>query len=67
MLQIEKEYIVDEKGNPTKVVISLSDFRLIEEILGLDLDKVARDALIQARLDREKNVPDAYIDLDDIS
>lgn len=45
MLQIEKEYIVDEAGNPSKVVISLADFRLLEEMLGLDLDEEASSSL----------------------
>jgi PHD/YefM family antitoxin component YafN of YafNO toxin-antitoxin module len=67
MLQIQKEYIVDEAGNPNKVIISLADFRLIEEMLGIDLDENTLEELRQARYDRESGVVDAYLDLDAIA
>lgn len=66
MVRIRKEYIIDETGKPTKVIIPLSDFRLLEEMLGLDLDEDALDDLIQARYDRESGNSDAYSALDDI-
>jgi hypothetical protein len=66
MLDIRKEYIVDETGNPTKVILSLADFRLIEEILGLDLDEEALADLEQARHDRQNGQLDAFITLDAI-
>jgi hypothetical protein len=37
-MNINKRYIVDERGNPTEVVILLEDYRKIEELLGLDLN-----------------------------
>jgi PHD/YefM family antitoxin component YafN of YafNO toxin-antitoxin module len=64
MLQIQKEYIVDEAGNPNKVIISLADFRLLEEMLGFDLDENALTDLRQARQDRENGNMDAYLELD---
>lgn len=66
MLNIRKEYIVDAAGKPTRVILSLADFRLIEEMLGLDLDEAAIKELTQARYDRENDVPDTYIDLGDV-
>jgi hypothetical protein len=66
MVRIRKEYIIDEAGNPTKVIIPLADFRLLEEMLGLDLDAEALDDLLQARHDREENRKNAYLDLDDL-
>jgi PHD/YefM family antitoxin component YafN of YafNO toxin-antitoxin module len=66
MLQIQKEYIVDEAGNPSKVIISLTDFRLLEEMLGLDLDEEALEDLRQARHDRENGNLEAYEELDTI-
>lgn len=66
MVRIRKEYIIDETGKPTKVIIPLSGFRLLEEMLGLDLDEDALDDLIQARYDRESGNSDAYSALDDI-
>jgi PHD/YefM family antitoxin component YafN of YafNO toxin-antitoxin module len=67
MLQIQKEYIVDEAGNPNKVIISLADFRLIEEMLGIGLGKITLEELRRARYDRESGVVDAYLDLDTIA
>jgi PHD/YefM family antitoxin component YafN of YafNO toxin-antitoxin module len=66
MHDIRKEYIVDETGNPTKVILSLADFRLIEEMLGLDLDEEALADLKQARQDRQNGQLDAFITLDAI-
>ena len=66
MLDIRKEYIVDETGNPTKVILSLADFRLIEEMLGLDLDEEALSDLKQAQHDRQNGRLDAFIALDAI-
>jgi hypothetical protein len=33
-MPIVKKYIVDEQGKPKEVVISLADFKKIEELLG---------------------------------
>ena len=66
MVRIRKEYIIDEAGKPTKVIIPLADFRLLEEMLGLDLDEEALDDLLQARHDRENRQESAYLHLDDI-
>lgn len=67
MLHIQKEYIVDEAGNTNKVIISLADFRLLEEMLGLDLDEESLEDLRRARQDRENGMLDAYVDLDSIA
>jgi hypothetical protein len=64
MINIRKEYIVDEAGTPTKVVLPLADFRLIEAMLGLDLDEEALADIEQARQDRENDSEDAFIDLE---
>ena len=66
MLNIHKEYIVDDNGNPTKVILPLADFRLIEEMLGLDLDSQAISDLKAAKKSREKGQEDAFIDLDEL-
>ncbi len=62
-MHIEKEYIVDENGSPKAVIISVEDFRRIEEMLGLDLDEETVRQLYEARGDREKKTPDAYVPL----
>lgn len=65
-MNINKRYIVDERGNPKEVVILLEDYRKIEELLGLDLDDEAVKQLNEARKDRESGNKDAYVDLDSI-
>lgn len=62
MLQIQKEYIVDEAGNPSKVIISLADFLLLEEMLGLDLPENVFEDLRNARQEREDGVFGAYLE-----
>jgi PHD/YefM family antitoxin component YafN of YafNO toxin-antitoxin module len=65
-MNINKRYIVDERGNPKEVVILLEDYRKIEELLGLDLDDEAVKHLREARKDRESGNKDAYVNLDSI-
>ena len=65
-MNINKRYIVDERGNPKEVVLLLEDYRKIEELLGLDLDDEAVKQLREARKDRENGNKDAYVDLDSI-
>ncbi len=65
-MPINKRYIVDEQGNPKEVVITIEDYRKIEELLGWDLDKEAIEQLHQARRDRESGKKDAYLRLDTI-
>ena len=60
------ENIDDEDGKPKEVIIPLEEFLLIEELLGLDLDKAAIEDLQQARQDRESGKKDAYVDLESI-
>ena len=62
-MNISKKYIVDEHGNPKEVIILLEDFRKIEELLGLDLDKEAVKQLREARKDRESGNKAAYVEL----
>lgn len=64
MINIRKEYIVDDSGKPTKVILPLADFRLIEEMLGLDLDEQAIADLEEAKNDRQKDRKDAFVDLE---
>jgi PHD/YefM family antitoxin component YafN of YafNO toxin-antitoxin module len=66
MVTVHKKIIVDEKGKPTEVVIPWKEYKEIEELLGLDLDKKAIADLKQAQKDREKDKKDAYVELDSI-
>ncbi len=65
-MAINKRYIVDEQGTPKEVVITIEDYREIEELLGWDLDKEAVRQLRQAKMDRESGDKSAYLDLDAI-
>ena len=54
-MNINKRYIVDEKGNPTEVIIPLDDYRKMEELLGWDLDDDETiKQLREAKNDRDK-------------
>ena len=66
MFRLHKKIIVDEKGKPTEVIIPWKEYKEIEELLGLDLDKKAIEDLKQAQKDREKGKKDAYVELDSI-
>ena len=65
-MPINKRYIVDEQGNPKEVIITIEDYRKIEELLGWDLDTETIEQLHQARRDRESGNKDAYLSLDSI-
>lgn len=65
-MNINKRYIVDERGNPKEVVILLEDYIKIEEMLGLDLNDETVIQLREAQKDRKSGNKDAYIDLDSI-
>ena len=62
-MNINKKYIVDEKGNPTEVVILFKDFKRIEEMLGLDLDDTAIKELEKAQRDRKSKKTGIYKNL----
>ena len=66
IMDINKKYIVDEKGNPKEVIIPIEHFRKMEELLGWDLDDETVQQLREAKMDREKGNKEAYIDLDSI-
>lgn len=66
MITVHKKIIIDKKGKPTEVIIPWKEYREIEEILGLDLEKKAIADLRQAKKDREEGKKDAYLDLDDV-
>ena len=66
MITIHKKLVLDEKGKPTEVIIPWDEYKEMEELLGLDLDKTAIEDLEQARKDRAKGKKDAYSDLDSI-
>jgi hypothetical protein len=42
-MNISKRYITDKNGNPKEVVLSLADYKKIEELLGLDLNAEAQN------------------------
>ena len=65
-MNINKKFIVDEKGNPTEVVILFKDFKRIEEMLGLDLDDTAIKELEKAQRDRKSKKTGIYKDLTSI-
>jgi PHD/YefM family antitoxin component YafN of YafNO toxin-antitoxin module len=66
MITIHKKIILDENGKPTEVIIPWDEYKEIEDILGLDLDKNAIEDLKQAKEDREKGKKDAYVELDSV-
>ncbi len=66
MLAFKKKFVVDENGAPQEVIIDWKDFRLIAEMLGLDLDDGAMADLRQGRHDRAQNNREAYLDLNAI-
>ncbi len=61
-MNINKRYIVDEKGNPKEVIIPLDDYRKMEELLGWDLDDETIKQLREAKNDRDKGNKEAYVD-----
>lgn len=66
MITIHKKVIVDESGKPTEVIIPWEEYKEMEELLGLDLDKKAISDLKQAQEDRASGNKKAYLDLDSI-
>ncbi|MBK6328705.1 MAG: hypothetical protein KA362_20075 [Chloroflexi bacterium] len=67
MLSIPRKYIVDDAGNRKEVIIAYEDFRLIEELLGLDLEEDVVTILKEASRDRAYKAKETYIELDDLS
>ena len=67
MLSIPRKYIVDDAGNRKEVIIAYEDFRLIEELLGLDLEEDVVTILKEASRDRAYKAEETYIELDDLS
>jgi hypothetical protein len=66
MFTLHKKLIVDERGNPTDVVIPWPEFVELSELLGLDLDAEAISDLKTAQADRRTGASDAFLDLDAI-
>jgi PHD/YefM family antitoxin component YafN of YafNO toxin-antitoxin module len=66
MITIHKKVVVDEHGKPTEVIIPWEEYKEMEELLGLDLDKEAVSDLKQAQDDRASGNKEAYSDLDSI-
>jgi hypothetical protein len=66
MLSISKKYVVDDSGKRKEVIISYDDFRIIEELLGLDLEDEVVTILKEASQDRIYKTEDAYVNLDDL-
>lgn len=61
MLILHKKLIVDERGNPTDVVIPWPEFVEISELLGLDLDEAAIGDLRAAQADRRTGAPGSFL------
>ena len=66
MISIPKKVVYDETGKPVEVILPWDVFQEIEEMLGLDLDEEAKEALRQARKDRESEHEEAYIPLEEL-
>lgn len=66
MISIPKKVVYDETGKPVEVILPWDVFQEIEEVLGLDLDEEAKEALRQARKDRESEREEAYIPLEEL-
>lgn len=66
MLSIPRKYIVDDAGNRKEVIISYDDFRMIEELLGLDLEDDVVAILKEAGQDRAYKIEEKYVSLDDL-
>ncbi len=66
MTSIPKKVVYDETGKPVEVILPWDVFQEIEEVLGLDLDEEAKEALRQARKDREGEREEAYIPLEEL-
>lgn len=66
MISIPKKVVYDETGKPVEVILPWDVFQEIEEVLGLDLDEEAKEALRQARKDREDGREEAYIPLEEL-
>jgi hypothetical protein len=60
MTALRKRIVVDEKGNPTDVIISWAQFRELSEALGLDLDEKAKTDLRATRRDLKRPNPAAF-------
>lgn len=57
MLEIHKNYVLDENQQPVAVQIPISEFEQIEEILGdLGLAKLMEEALDDERLSKDEAV-----------
>jgi hypothetical protein len=52
MIAIHKKPIVDGEGKPMEVIIPWAEFLEISELLGMDLDKTARQDLALTHADR---------------
>ncbi|PZN74654.1 MAG: hypothetical protein DM484_20675 [Candidatus Methylumidiphilus alinenensis] len=66
MLTLHKKLIVDDRGNPTDVIIPWAEFLEISEMLAIDLDETAIGDLKQAKADRIAGNKEAYVSLDDV-
>ncbi|MBI5789689.1 MAG: hypothetical protein HZA78_12630 [Candidatus Schekmanbacteria bacterium] len=65
-MTIHRKLVVDNYGRPTEVIIPWNEYREMEELLGLDLDKRAVSDLKQAQADRAKGKKEAYVDINSI-
>jgi hypothetical protein len=48
-MDINKKYIVDEKGHPKEVIIPIEHYRKMEELLGWELDDETIRQLLEAK------------------
>ena len=66
MNHIPVKKAVDESGEPKEVIIPWKNYREIEEIIGLDLNKKAIDDLQIALRDRASGKKNAYVALESV-
>lgn len=66
MTAIAHKLIVDEKGQPQEVILSMGTFRHIQAVLGADLDEQEIVELLEARQDSRSGNRAAFLSLDEI-
>lgn len=66
MSAIAHKLIVDETGHPQEVILSISTFRHIQEVLGADLNELEEAELREAWQDSRSGNRAAFFSLDEI-
>ncbi len=63
---ITKKLVLDEKGNPSEVLIPYEQFVELAETYGLDLDEREQEELREALADSKARNRDAFIPADEV-